>query len=335
MERRFIAQLEPGERVEDQVFLVKQKDLRTTSNGGLYIHAVLIDRTGQIPGRMWQATQKVFEFIPEGGFMRFTGRCENYKGSLQFIIDGLRQAEDGSFDVSDFLPITPCNIDEMWKRLTAILTKELRHADVRLLCDEFLADGAMMEKFRRAPAAVQLHHAYVGGLLEHTLSLLEVALRVIPLYPKLSLDIVLAGLFLHDIGKTEELGYQTNFHYTDEGQLLGHVSLAVMWIDQKARAIEQRTSRAFPAEIKWALQHIVVSHHGQYEFGALKLPSTPEAAAVHYLDNLDAKVNIFLGEIENDKDPAAHWTNYTNSLGTKIFKVDPMGVRPKERKPLG
>lgn len=333
MSRRFINQLEPGERVEDQVFLIKQKDLRTTNNGGLYIHAVLTDRTGQIPGRMWQATQKVFEFIPEGGFMRFTGRCENYKGSLQFIIDGVREAAEGSFDVADFMPVTPRNIDEMWRRVRAILTKEVRHPDVRALCEEFLADEPMMEKFRKAPAAIQLHHAYVGGLLEHTLSLLEVALRVIPLYPKLSLDIVLAGLFLHDIGKTEELGYETNFHYTDEGQLLGHVSLAVMWIDAKIRAIENRTERPFPPEIRWALQHIVVSHHGQYEFGALKLPATPEAAAVHYLDNLDAKVNIFLSEIENDKDPVGHWTNYLPSLGTKILKLDPMNVRTKNPPP--
>lgn len=329
MTRRYINQLDPGERVEDQIFLIKQKDLRTTTNGSLYIHAVLMDRTGQMPGRMWQATQKIFEFMPEGGFMRFTGRCENYKGNLQFIIDGLREVESGDVDMADFLPVTSRDIDQMWHRLHDILTREIRHADVRLIVDEFLADEAMMHRFRRAPAAMQLHHACIGGLLEHTLSLLELALRVIPLYPRLSLDIVLAGLFLHDIGKTAELGYDTNFQYTDEGQLLGHVTLGVMWLDQKVRSAEARAGRAISPSIVWALQHIIVSHHGQYEFGAVKLPATPEAIAVHYLDNLDAKINIFLGEIENDRDPAGRWTNYIPSLATKVYKDDPTGVRSK------
>lgn len=329
MARRYVNQLEPGERVEDQVFLIKQKDLRTTTNGGLYIHAVLMDRTGQIPGRMWQATQKVFEFMPEGGFMRFTGRCENYKGNLQFIIDGLREVETGGIDMADFLPVTTRDIDEMWRRMHEILTTQIKNPDVRAIVDEFLADDAMMHRFRRAPAAMQLHHAYIGGLLEHTLSLLELALRVIPLYPKLSLDIVLAGLFLHDIGKTAELGYETSFQYTDEGQLLGHVTLGATWLDQKARATETRIGRPVAPTIVWTLQHIIVSHHGQYEFGAVKLPATPEAVAVHYLDNLDAKINLFLGEIENDRDPAGRWTNYISSLATKVYKGDPTGVRTK------
>jgi len=328
MSRRYIAHLEPGERIEDQVFLIKQKDLRTTTNGGLYIHAVLTDRTGQIPSRMWQASQKVFEFMPQGGFMRFTGRCENYKGNLQFIIDGLREAEAGSFDVADFLPVTPHDIDKMFQRVCQIMRRELKHPDLRELAEEFLSDEEMMTRFRRAPAAVQLHHAYVGGLLEHTLSLLEVGLKVIPLYPRLSLDLVLIGLFLHDMGKTTELGYDTHFHYSDEGQLLGHVPIAVAWIDERIRRIETRRARPFPDDLRWALQHIIVSHHGQYEFGAVKLPAMPEAVAVHYLDNLDAKIHIFLSEIENDRDPEDHWTNYQPSLGTRIFKVDPMGTRP-------
>jgi len=325
MSNLFIADFQPGQQIEDKVFLVKQKDLRTTTNGSLYIHAVLMDKTAQIPARMWQATQKIYEFIPTGGFMRFTGRCENYKGNPQFIITGLGEADPASVDPSDFLPCTDRNIDEMFTRLRAILTTEIKNADVKRLVDAFLDDEALMRRFRRAPAAVQLHHAYLGGLLQHTLSLLEIALRVIPLYPKLNLDLVLAGLFLHDIGKTAELGYETSFHYTDQGQLLGHVTLATIWIDEKARHVEAQTGEAFPEGVKWAVQHIVVSHHGRYEFGAPKLPASPEAMAVHYLDNLDAKVNLLLEQIAGDRDPESHWTRYNPGIETKVFKMDMLG----------
>jgi len=326
MARRFIRDLSPGERVEDEVFLIRSKDLRTTTQGGLYIHAILVDRTGQVPARMWQATEAAFQSMPQGGFMRFKGRTENYKGNLQFIIDGMRPAEPGSFEVSDFLPATTKNIDQMWSRVVEILS-EIKHPDLKALVDEFLADEELMVLFRRAPAAAVMHHAYIGGLLEHTLNLLELGQRVMPLYPKLSLDLVLTGLFLHDIGKAKELTYETSIGYSDEGQLLGHITQAVMWIDRKAEAAAARTHRPFPDELRNVVQHIVLSHHGQYEFGSPKLPALPEAVVVHYLDNLDAKASIFMGQIENDRDPASRWANYNHTLQTKVYKLDVTGVR--------
>lgn len=327
MSRRFVAELKPGERVQDQIFLIRQKDLRTTAQGGLYIHAVLADRTGQLLSRMWQANEKVFQFMPEGGFMYFTGRCENYKGTLQFIIDGFRAVEISEVELSHFLPHSKKDPEAMMKRVREIIENQMRDPWLKELLAEFLGDGPLMEKFRLAPAAVQYHHAYLGGLLEHTLNLLEIALRVCPLYPMLSQDLVLAGLFLHDLAKTEEMGYQTNLSYTDEGQLVGHVSIAATWIELKARQVEARLKRSFPRDIKNLIQHIVLSHHGEYEFGAPKLPAIPEAIAVHYLDNLDAKINIVMTEIENDRDPDSHWTGYNRALETRIFKRDVMGVR--------
>ncbi|MEK6677436.1 MAG: HD domain-containing protein [Planctomycetota bacterium] len=326
MPRRYINELQPGDRVEDEVFLIKSKDLRTTTQGGLYIHAVLVDKTGQMPARMWQASQEIFEEISEGGFLRLKGRAENYKGNMQFIIDALRKAEPGSFNVADFLPVTSGNSDSMWSRLREIL-REIRQPELKALVEEFLSDSALMEQFRKAPAAATLHHAYLGGLLEHTLSLLEVGLRVIPLYPQLNLDLVLTGLFLHDIGKSVELTYETSIGYSDSGQLLGHITQAVLWIDKKADAVAVRTGNPFPETMRWALQHIVLSHHGQYEFGSPKLPAIPEAVAVHYLDNLDAKINVFLTIIENDRDTVSHWTNYNTALQTKVYKLDAMGMR--------
>jgi len=327
MARRCVNELKPGERIEDEVFLVRSKDLRTTTQGGLYIHAILADRTGNLVARQWQATEDGFRQMPEGGFMRFKGRTENYKGNLQFIIDATRPAEPGSFELNDFLPQTTEDTGKMWSRVVEILRTRIENPDLAALVNEFLEDEKLMEKFCRAPAALSLHHAWIGGLLEHTLKLLEVALRVIPLYPKLSLDIVLAGIFLHDIGKAEELEYESCIAYSDEGQLVGHIVQAVLWIDQKAQAAAARCGRPLRAELLWSLKHIVLSHHGKYEFGSPKLPATPEAAAIHFLDNLDAKVTMFLGEIAADRDDASRWTSYHRALETKIYKPDLLGVR--------
>jgi len=324
--RRFVADIKAGERIEDEVFLIRSKDLRTTTNGSLYIHAVLMDRTGQLVARAWQASEEMFQQMPEGGFLRFKGRAENYKGNLQFIIDAARPADPGSFDFADFLPMTKGDVPAMRKRLVEIL-KGIKHAELSLLVQEFLADKELMEKFGKAPAAANMHHAYIGGLLEHTLSVLEVALLVIPRYPKLSLDLVLAGVFLHDIAKAVELSYETSIGYTDGGQLVGHIAQAVIWIDKKIDSVCAKTDRAFPDALRWSLEHIVLSHHGHYEFGSPKLPAIPEAIAVHYLDNLDAKITMFLAEIENDRDPASRWTNFNKALETKVFKTDVMGTR--------
>jgi len=321
MAHRFIGEMAPGEQITDQVFRIASKDLRTTNNGSLYIHAILADRTGQVPGRMWQASESHFKMMPEGGFMRIRGRTESYKGNLQFIIEGLKAVDVADVDVADFLPATEHDVDEMWESVKEIL-RTIKDKDLLYLIKAFVDDDDVVAQFKRAPAAVAMHHAYVGGLLEHTLSLLELAKVVIPRYPELSLDLVLAGLFVHDIGKGKELSYETNFQYSDSGQLLGHIAQGVIWIEQKAQQVESMQGKPFPDEKKWALQHIVLSHHGQYEYGSPKLPSTPEAIAVHYLDNLDAKLNMVLQAIANDKDEDSNWTGFIRSLDTKIYKRD-------------
>lgn len=326
MARRFIAEMEPGERFEEQVFLVQSKDLRTTTQGSLYVHAVLADRSGQMPARVWQATEAMYNGIPEGGFISLKGRTEAYKGMLQFIIDAVRVADMDNVDLADFLPKTERDVDQMFARVCEIMG-QVKHPDLANLMTEFMADEELMQRFRTAPAAVAMHHAYIGGLLEHTLNLLEVGQLVIPCYPKLSVDLVLVGLFLHDLGKTAELTYTTNIAYADAGQLLGHITQATIMIERKADAVAARTGKPFPDQLRWALQHIVLSHHGQYDFGSPKLPAFPEAVAVHYLDNLDAKINLHLSEIEGDRDSSGNWTKYHRGLATKLFKPDLAGTR--------
>lgn len=330
---RFIDQLQPGELLADQVFLISKKDLRTTTNGGMYIHLVLMDRTGQLLGRIWNATQPQYETIPDGGFLRVRGRTESYKGSLQFIVDGMRAAEAGSFDVGDFIPRTKHDIDEMWNRMMAIL-RTVKHPMLLALVKEFVKDETIAAGFRRAPAAVQNHHAYIGGLLEHTLSVLELATRVLGKedasgshYPQISRDLVLVGIFLHDIGKTAELTADTNFSYTNAGQLMGHITQAAIWIDRKCADVEQAVGKPFPEDLQNMLTHIVLAHHGTYEFGSPRLPSCPEAFMVHYLDNIDAKLNMCFTSMNEAKSAENDWTEYVKPLETRVFRKDVMGVR--------
>lgn len=328
--RRYVNQLQAGELVEDQVFLIDSKDLRTTNNGSLYIHCILRDKTGQLLSRIWQATEAMYEQIPEGGFLHFKGRVENYKGSMQFIIDAMRPCDTSAIDLSDFMPRTEEDIDVMFEQVKHGL-RSIKNPALLKLMKQFVCDDALMARFRKAPAATQMHHAYIGGLLEHTRNVLELALLVIPRYPEVSLDLVLAGVFLHDIGKTAELVYDTSFQYSDRGQLIGHIVQCTIWIEEKVKAVEAETGEPFPVEIKNTLQHIILAHHGTYEFGSPKLPATPEAIAIHHLDNLDAKLNMYLGRIKNDPDQASDWTEYVRGLDTKIYKKDVLGIRGRKK----
>ncbi|MCK4342916.1 MAG: HD domain-containing protein [Phycisphaerae bacterium] len=321
-----IADLKAGQRVDDEIYRVAQKDLRTTSNGSLYIHAVLADGTGQVLARMWNAAQEIYDSMPAGGLLHFRGRVEMYKGNRQFIIDGVRAVEPGSADPTDFLPATRNDVDVLWNEVKEIL-RTIENSDVLALVGKFVNDDEFVKGFKRAPAAVQLHHAYLGGLIEHTWNLLRLAQVVCPLYPKVSRDLLLAGIFLHDAGKVRELAYETNLEYTNEGQLLGHIVQCVLWVHEKCRQIEQETGQPFPAEIETTLKHLILAHHGKYEFGSPRLPAMAEAFVMHYLDNLDAKVAMCFDAIESDPDASSAWTSYVRAIETRVFKPDVMGIR--------
>lgn len=317
--RRNISTLQPGDRVDDEVYRVAVKELRTTTTGSLYIHAILADGTGEILSRMWSASQSLFDSMPEGGLLHFRGRVESYRGMRQFVIDGMRAVEPGTVRPIDFLPHTTFDVDAMWSRVKEIL-RSVKNPDLLALLAKFIRDEDFAARYRQAPAARHNHHAYVGGLLEHTLNLLELALRITPRYPEVSLDLVLTGIFLHDAGKIAEMNYETNFDYTTEGLLIGHIVLAVVWVHERAKEIEQETGRPFPADLLNVLKHIILSHHGKYEFGSPKLPAIPEAVIVHYLDNLDAKVNMMLHDIAADPDATSAWTAYNKAIESRVFK---------------
>jgi 3'-5' exoribonuclease len=317
--RRFINQLMPAE-VIDQVFLVRNKDLRTTTSGSLYLTCALCDKTGHIQARMWQVTESIYNGIPVDGFLHVKGRTESYKGTLQLIIDACRPQGPEKLEMADFLPVSENDAEAMWEELLEIL-RAVKDRHLRLLVKKFVEDRPLVERFKKAPAAMQLHHCFIGGLLEHTLNVARAAKAVLPLYPKLNADLVLVGVFLHDIAKTEELSYAVSFNYTERGYLVGHITLAAIWVEQKATEIEKETSESFPARIKNLLEHLILSHHGEHEFGSPKLPAMPEAFLLHYLDNLDAKIYMTTHAVENDPDPEAAFTSYQKDLQTKIFKL--------------
>jgi 3'-5' exoribonuclease len=316
--RRPVAQLTPAERIE-QVFMISQPQLRTTSRGDYYIAAFLSDSTGKLNGRMWQASETIYAALPNEGFVFATGRTENYQGALQMVIEALRPVDISEVNLEDFLPYTDKDIPQMFDRLKKIIA-DIKTPHLAQLAQAFLEDEELMRLFQQAPAAAALHHAYIGGLLEHTLALLELGRAVLPLYPELDADLVMMGLFLHDIGKTSELDYNLSFQYSDQGRLVGHLVKGALLIEEKVNQLHASTPQPFPVLLKDCLIHLILSHHGLREFGCPVMPSTPEAFAVHYLDNLDSKIHLTFNEIK--KDPGnTHWTNFIRALDAPLLKI--------------
>lgn len=318
MPRRYVNQLGHQEAV-DQVFLASQKQLRPNRNGNLYLQVELSDRSGTISARMWNADEDDYRGFDDGDYVRVEGTTQLYQGAMQLIASNICKARPEEVDAADFVQLTPAQVDRLVVRLGELL-RAMQDPHLRNLAECFLVDDEFMGKFIRAPAGVKNHHAYAGGLLEHVVSLMEVVRRVVDCYPRINPDLLLMGAFLHDMGKIDELGYDRGFSYTDEGQLIGHLVMAVGMLDRKVAQAEELSGEAVPRETVLRLKHMIVSHHGQYEFGSPKLPMTLEAVALHLLDNLDAKIYTFLQQINEDRNVESSWTTFNQSLGRKLYK---------------
>jgi 3'-5' exoribonuclease len=316
MAHKFINEIEPGETIDD-IYMVREPILRSTTRGDLYIAMFLSDRTGQTNGRMWQATEGIYKALPKPGFVHIQGRSELYQNNLQIIINNISVVDAEKVEVDDFLAKTDKDTDKMFEEVKKAVGG-IKNPHLKVLVEEFLADTELMEKFCNAPGGMKLHHSYIGGLLEHTLNMLHVALAILPLYPDVQSDLVLAGIFLHDMGKTEELSYDMAFSYTDSGQLIGHIVKTVVMVNQKADALRAKGTQ-IDQTILDALGHIILSHHGAFEFGSPKLPATSEAFMVCYIDNLDAKVNMVTMAIENEPGDS-NWTAWKNALQTRLYR---------------
>ena len=308
-----VAELKPGQEV-DQVFLIRAKQLRQARNGSLYFQAELCDSTGSLPARMWDASEVLLEALGETNFVRVRGRVEVYRDRPQLILASIRPAPQDEIDLERFLPHSPGDPAERLAHLMD-LTETIRNPHLRALIGTFFSDEGFVERFQRCPAAVSYHHPTIGGLIEHTTSVVELAELVCRQYPQLNRDILLVGSILHDIGKTRELAYQEAFSYTVHGELVGHVVSGVLMIEDRVQALTD-----FPEDLLDELRHIILSHHGEYEFGSPKLPMTREALALHYLDNLDAKMEAITRALEAENVGDEDWTERLRMLQRRFYR---------------
>jgi 3'-5' exoribonuclease len=267
-----------------------------------------------IDARMWDASAPFFESLGDDTFLKINGRTEIYQNKIQLIIKQISKTSQGDVNLEDYLPSTEQDVDKMFSELKK-LVDSIKQSHLRSLLDLFFSDKDFCRGFCSAPAAVQYHHAFLGGLLEHTLSVAKLGDMMAPLYPELNRDLLICGIILHDIGKISELCYEKNFHYSDEGQLIGHLISGVLMVEEKTKQIDD-----FPKTLLDLLRHLILSHHGEYEWGSPKLPMTLEAITLHYLDNIDAKIHAFNKAITNDKDSSDNWTNYNRMFERKLFK---------------
>jgi 3'-5' exoribonuclease len=317
MARRLISELPPQTQV-DQVFLATHKQLRPNRNGQLYLQVDLADKSGQMTGRLWNASDADFAAFEDGDYVRVEGHTQLYSGATQIIIAAIERADPGTVDEREFRVLTEADLNGLFAELRGLL------AGLRPPLDSLVAaildDGELMAAFARTPAGVKHHHAYAGGLLDHVVNLLRLADLVAPLYPDMDRELLLVGVLCHDIGKTVELESEKGFSYTDAGQLLGHVLLGLEIVDAKIRAVEAATGRPFDPETAVRVKHMIASHHGAYEFGAPKLPMTLEAVALHHLDHLDAKMAGTIQLLRSEASIEGGWTQYQQSVGRKFSR---------------
>lgn len=295
-------------------FLVSSKQIKPKKSGEIFLALTLCDRTGQIDAKMWDNVSDAVDTFEQDDFLKVRGLINKYSNRFQLTIHKVRCMDDAEIEYSDYLPKTTKDVDELW-RCVGRYAASFQNEHLRLLLEAFMGDPQIAEAYRQAPAAKTLHHAFIGGLLEHVVSLMRLCETVAPLYPQLNRDLLLTGAFLHDIGKIYELNYQRSFSYTTKGQLLGHMIIELEMLHEKITLVP-----GFPPELKTLIEHLIISHHGKYEFGSPKLPMFPEALMLHYLDDLDSKMESMRAHFE--REPDAEWTGYNGSLGRTLLNSE-------------
>jgi 3'-5' exoribonuclease len=277
----------------DSFFLVLAKQQRTTRQNKPYLSLTLGDKKGQIEGRVWElGDPRIAKDFDRGDMVKVRGSVSRFDDRAQLKVDQLRKALDSEADKKDMLPATSRDVGELWRMLEASIAS-VTNPDLKRLLNALLTDAPIAQAFREAPAARQLHHAWLGGLLEHVISLLGLADRVAAHYPMLDRDLLVTGVILHDIGKIRELSWNTGFDYTVEGVLLGHIQMGVDLAEKTIAGLP-----GFPDRLRTLVLHMILSHHGKLEFGSPKLPMIPEALVLNFLDDLDAKMQAMASEFE-------------------------------------
>jgi 3'-5' exoribonuclease len=313
LRKTFVADIKERDQV-DAVFLVKDKIMAMAKNGKPYLTLRLMDKSGEVEAKVWDNVDTLAATFERDDFIAIRSKATVYLGKMQLIIAELRRIPDDEVELGDFLPETERNIQEMEAELAALLAT-LTDENIRLLLTAFFDDPAIMPLYRTAPAAKGMHHVYLGGLLEHSLAVARLVDSIVPLYTGINRDLLIAGALLHDVGKVREMAYQRSFDYTDEGKLLGHITIGIEMVQEKLATIP-----GFPPELAMLLKHMLLSHHGQYEFGSPKRPKTLEATILNYLDDLDSKINGIRTHIRKEPDNPSRWTAYHRLYDRYFFK---------------
>jgi 3'-5' exoribonuclease len=282
-------------------FVLSSLQVREKKQGGQFLAMTLTDKTGSFEARMWDDIADAMATCAEGCYVKAQGQVSKYQGKFQITLQKLRHAAESEIDPTDYLPVTRFDIEEMWAELRGYVSA-FSNEDLKRLVFSFLDDPEIGPAYKSAPAAKRLHHAWIGGLLEHVLTLVRVCRVNVPFYPEVDPDLLITGAILHDIGKVRELSWKSSFNYTLEGQMIGHISIAQGMLREKVQALTP-----FPDKLRVLVEHMILSHHGKYEFGSPKLPMTPEAILLSALDDLEAKMQTLRSEFASasaaGKDP--------------------------------
>ena len=306
-------------RVENQTitsfFVVAVKQVKSKKSGELYLSLGLADRSGQLQANMWDNVADAISAFDQDDFVKVKGVVHKYNGRWQLTIHKMRKLGESEIDYSDYLPKTSKDVEQLWQTLCSFIDT-FENPWLKSLLKEFCADEKLVAAYKNAPAAKSLHHAFVGGLLDHVVSLFTICDLVARNYPQVNRDLLLSGVFLHDIGKLHELTYQRSIAYTTKGQLLGHMIIELEMLHEKIARVP-----GFPDELKVLLEHLIISHHGEYEFGSPKLPMFPEALMLHYLDDLDSKMESMRAQFEREAELDTPWTSYNPSLARPLLNT--------------
>jgi 3'-5' exoribonuclease len=317
----YVADLEPNQTVTIFV-LVQSKEIRFKRSGEPYLSLRLSDRSGRLEAKMWDGVAEVASSFERDDVIKVQGVVQLYRDKLQMTVQRLRPAQEAEIDISDYLPRTARDIDQMFQVVRGTVER-MQNPHLRQMLEAFLDDEEIASRFRTAPAAKTLHHAFIGGLLDHVVSLLNLARLNAENYEFIDLELVQAGVILHDMGKIEELSYRRAFGYTNVGQLLGHITIVLRMLDQKCRQIPD-----FPPKWKMLVEHMILSHHGKYEFGSPKLPMFPEALLLSYLDDLDSKLESMRASLAEDSHGGDEWTAYNPSLERMLLHKERFLAEP-------
>lgn len=313
---RYIRDAKPGDRITG-FFLVRHKQLEQfrDRSRGYFLTLILADRSGSLLARVWEGASELADSFNQGDIVKAQGDVETYLDRPQMIIAKLRVAKEDEYDLRDFQPSTAKNIDEMLATLKNTVAR-IRNPHLSSLVHHFFDAPDFVKRFAAAPAAKKMHHAYIGGLLEHTVSVLSLVDSVLALYPEIDSDLLITGALLHDIGKTREYDWETDIDYTDEGQLVGHVVIGDEMVAAALAAVD-----GFPEALKLRVRHLMLSHHGRLEWGAPRRPQTLEAIALHHIEELNAQVSRFRDLLEHKPEGEA-WTPYNRMLGRSLYGGD-------------